>query len=138
MKNLLALISIFLFLGCNSSNTKTASGNLKTSSEKGKFTAKIKNKTYKVDITCSSFNKDYFTFLSDKTDVTDSNGDGLIISGFQDGKKMILTIIDNGKSLSSGNITDWSKTKSTFTGKGVLFEEVTANTLEVSFTVECN
>jgi hypothetical protein len=103
MKNLLALISIFLFLGCNSSNTKTASGILKTSSEKGKFTATIKNKTYKVDVTCSSFNQDYFTFLSDKTDVTDTNGDGLIISGFQDGKKMILTIIDNGKSLSSGN-----------------------------------
>lgn len=145
MKKLITIISIFLLLvGCNSDKkTKTASKASKQSEYTGNFKAIIidgeNSKSYSVKIRCRSFDEDYFQFFSDKDDVTDSNGDGLIISGFQSGEKLNLTIVDNGKSLSTGNITDFDKIEalSVMKGKGLLFKKGTAQTVVVTFTAEC-
>ncbi len=144
MKKLITIISIFLLLGCNSDKkTKTSSKASKKSEYTGNFKAIVidgeKSKSYSVKIRCRSFDEDYFQFFSDKDDVTDSNDDGLIISGFQDGKKLNLTIVDNGKSLSTGNITDFDKVEalSVMKGKGLLFKENSAQTVTVTFSVEC-
>ena len=144
MKNVIIIISVLLLLGCNSDKkTKITSKASKQSEYTGNFKAIIidgeNSKSYSVKIRCRSFEEDYFQFFSDKDDVTDSNGDGLIISGFQDGKKLNLTIVDNGKSLSTGNITEFDKVKalSVLKGKGLLFKRGTAQTVTVTFSVEC-
>ncbi len=142
MKKLITIISIFLLLGCNSDKkTKTTSKASKKSEYTGSFKATTNDggnsKAYNVNIRCRSFDEEYFQFFSDKDDITDSNGDGLIISGFQDGKKLNLTIVDNGKSFSSGNITGFTKGHGILTAKGVLFKENTAETINISFFAKC-
>lgn len=138
MDKLIAIISILLILGCDSNNkSKNASETSKKSEYTGSFKATTSYKAYSVNVRCSNFDKDYFQFFSDKDDVTDSNGDGIIISGFQDGKKLNLTIVDNGKSFSTGNITGFTKGHGILTAKGVLFKEGTAETIDVSFFVKC-
>jgi len=118
---------------------KDASKKSKTevTTPKGTFSGNLMGKKYEVEIQYSYFNQDYFKFQSDKTDITDSYGDGLIISGYQQGKKMVLTINDNGKNFSSANI-QFTKADNIASGSGKLFEEggdVTG--LEVSFKIEC-
>jgi len=146
MKKLITIVSIFLLLGCNSDNkTKAISKALKKSEYTGNFKATIidgeNSKSYNVTIRCRWFEEDYFQFYSDKDDITDSNEDGLIISGFQNGKKLSLTIVDNGKSLSTANITEFEKAEalSVMKGNGVLFKEGRAQTqtVVVTFSVEC-
>ena len=141
MNKLIILISILLLPGCDSKNkTKTASKTSKKSEYTGSFKATNdgeNSRAYSVNIRCRNFDEDYFQFFSDKDDVTDSNGDGLIISGFQDDKKLNLTIVDNGKSFSSGNITRFTKGHGILTAKGVLFKKGTAETINVSFFAKC-
>jgi len=94
-------------------------------------------KQYKVTIECSYFNEDYFTFRSDRTDVTDNDGDGLIISGFQKDEKLVLTVIDNGKTFSAANL-QFTKDNNTASGRGRLFEDGgNAKGQLFSFKVEC-
>ena len=137
MKTLTIIFSILLFVACNEKN-KTVDPKNKTQiiATKGIFNGNLGGKQYSVAIECSYFNEDYFKFQSDKTDVTDSNGDGLIISGFQKGKKLVLTIIDNGKTFSAANV-QLSKNDDTATGSGKLFEEGTSKAFELTFKVEC-
>lgn len=137
MKTLTIIFSILLFIACNEKSKKNEPKNKPlVVAQKGTFNGNLGDKQYKVAIECSYFNENYFKFQSDKTDVTDSNGDGLIISGFQKDKKLVLTIIDNGKTFSAANI-QFTKGNNNASGVGKLFEEGTARSFEVSFKVAC-
>jgi len=131
------ILSLLLFTACNEKNKKSEPKNKpQVVAPKGTFSGNLGGKQYNVAIECQYFNEDYFKFQSDKTDVTDSNGDGLIISGFQKDKKLVLTIMDNGKTFSAANI-EFTKDNNTVSGSGKLFEEGTARSFEVSFKVAC-
>lgn len=152
MKNYLLLFSLCLLIcSCkdktetktetDTSTTLTANeAAVKESNKGGVFKAVTSNKTYEVAIECSYYEEDYFQFKSDKLDVGDSNGDGLNINGFQTGKQLVLTIVDNGVKFSAPNITTWQKTDNAFKGTATLYEEgsSTANTIEVTFSGSCN
>ena len=126
-----------LLIGCSEGNKK--GGNPDTKKPSGLFSGAIAGKEYKVAVSCSYFDKDYFQFLSDKTDVSDTNGDGFIISGMETNGKFSLTIIDKGKKFSVGNLSKFSKGDNKAEGSGKLFEEGTANPSghDVQFTVSC-
>ena len=99
--------------------------------------ATVAGNEYQVKVSCSYFDKDYFQFLSDKTDASDSYGDGLVISGMENKGKFILTIIDNGKTFSSGNLSNFIKGENNAEGSGKLFEEGMAGTHDFQFSVNC-
>jgi hypothetical protein len=136
MKKIFTMIAICtLLIGCGKGNDENGSSNVEKNS--GMFSGTAAGNEYKVKVNCSYFDKDYFQFLSDKTDVSDTNGDGLIISGMENNGKFILTIIDNGKTLSTGNLTTFTKGNNNAEGSGELFEEGTADTHDVQFSVIC-
>jgi hypothetical protein len=135
MKNIgFASVTALLLLGCHG---EAAQGDSAEKTGASSFTATMAEQQYNVAVTCSYFDQDYFQFLSDKTDMTDSNGDGLIISGMQNGKKLVLTINDHGTSYSTGGLRDFTKKDSIATGSGILYAEGSSNTVNVQFTVVC-
>lgn len=138
MKTLIIVILILVFVGCNLKKDQDKTNSVTDFvAPKGLFTATLGGKQYKVEIECSYFNEDYFKFQSDKTDLTDSNGDGLIISGFQKGKKLVLTIINRSKKFSAANII-FTKANNTASGGGKLFEEGgNIKGFEIVFKVAC-
>ena len=146
MKNYLLLFSLCLLICSCKEKTETDTSTTPTANEvavkesnRGVFKAVTSNKTYEVAIECSYYEEDYFQFKSDKLDVGDSNGDGLNINGYQNGKQLVLTIVDNGVNFSAPNITTWQKTDNAFKGTATLYEEgsSTANTIEVTFSGSC-
>ena len=132
-KVILLVMAAGLTIGCSEKETSNTS-----SSSTGKFTATMADKKYDVAVNCSYFDTDNFTFRSDKTDATDSNGDGLIISGDQLSKtKLVLTVNDNGKNYSSPNIGNFNKKANGVNGSGKLFLEGSADAAEIKFNIDC-
>ena len=111
----------------------TASSDAKPS----KFSGTLDGKSYDVDVSCSFFSTDSFTMRSDKTDVTDSNSDGLIISGDEFNGGFSLTIVDQGNTYSIGRLEDFTKGDNSAQGSGQLIEEGTSAMKDVEFTVTC-
>lgn len=131
-----------LFAGCNGSQNKQlrleASGDMAPpTTMQGTFQADFNGKHYEVPIECSYYEHDYFKFQSDKTDVSDTNGDGLVVSGFQNGEKLVLTIKDQDVIYSAPGIREWKKENNGMEGSGVLFEEGGVKQSKVSFQVKC-
>ena len=136
MKKIFTMIAMcILSIGCGEGNNE--SGNSNVQKTPGLFTGAIAGKEYKVEVRCSYFDKDYFQFKSDETDVSDTNGDGIIISGMETNGKFTLTVIDNGKTFSAGNLSNFSKGGNKAEGSGKLFEEGAANAHDVQFAVSC-
>lgn len=136
MKKIFTMIAMcILLIGCGEGNNE--SGNANAQKTSGLFAGAIAGNEYKVEVRCSYFDKDYFQFKSDKTDGSDTNGDGIIISGMETNGKFSLTIIDNGKTFSVGNLSNFSKSDNKADGSGKLFEEGTANAHDVQFAVSC-
>lgn len=130
------IIAIFILLaGCSKGDDESEVTKVQENS--GMFSGIVSGKEYKVGVNCFSFDKDYFRFLSDITDVSDTNGDGIILSGFEMNGKLILTIIDNGKTFSAGNVI-FTKGDNKAEGSGKLFEEGTGNVHDVKFNVSCD
>jgi hypothetical protein len=90
-----------------------------------------------VEINCRFLEQDYFTFLSDRTDTTDSNSDGLIISGMQTSDKFLLTITADGETYSTGKLASFEKSANGARGSGSLFHDGPGSTQDVEFTVVC-
>jgi hypothetical protein len=136
MKTILAIIAMCIpLIGCGEGNNETKSANvLKNPSM---FSGVVGGKEYKVAVNCSYFDTDHFQFLSDKTDVSDTNGDGIAISGMEFNGKFMLTIIDNGKTFSIGNLASFSKGDNKAEGSGKLYEDDTHNVYDVHFSVIC-
>lgn len=104
--------------------------------EKSEVLVTLKGKDYRSPVNCSYFGEDYFYFKSDKLETTDTNGDGIVITGHQRDQKMILTVIVDGKTYSAANL-GVQKREFTAIGKGKLFMEDTAESFEASYKVMC-
>ncbi len=103
----------------------------------GNFSGNLADTEYNVAVICEYFDQDYFQFKSDQTDVTDTNGDGIVISGMQNNGKFVLTIIDGGTTYSTGNLSNFQKGDNAATGSGTLYEDGGTGTAEASFSVDC-
>lgn len=152
MNKLITIISIFLLLACNSKKESNASVPVKKE-KKTKTTPKDKTVTngkamFKqrgynkiefppIDVSYSGYNSDYFQFKSDEDEKTDTNGDGYVVYGVQNGDKFKLSIIDlkNGKSYDSGNKITHVKKEDFFLGSGLMDELNTHETINISFWV---
>ncbi|MBV1905929.1 MAG: hypothetical protein KUG75_07620 [Pseudomonadales bacterium] len=136
MKKIFTMIAMcILLIGCGEENNE--SGNSNTQKTSGLFTGAFAGNEYTVEVRCSYFDKEYFQFKSDKTDVSDKNGNGIVISGMETNGQFSLTIVDNGKTYSVGNLSNFSKGDNKADGSGKLFEEDTANAHDVLFAVNC-
>jgi len=103
----------------------------------GTFTGTVGETDYKVEVRCEYFDQDYFTFMSDATDVSDTNGDGIIISGMQVGDKLVFTVTDNGKTYSVGRLASFSKGDNQAVGSGRVHEDGSTNSYDARFLVTC-
>jgi len=125
-----------LLAGCGNGNNDSEKTTVQKNS--GMFSGTVSENKYKIDVKCSYFDKDYFQFLSDRTDVSDTNGDGIIVSGMENNGKLVLTVIDNGKTFSTGNLANYKKGDEKAEGSGKLFEEGTSAAHDVQFVVTCD
>jgi len=103
----------------------------------GYFDGVVGDHAFLVNVECSDLEQDYFRFLSDRTDVADSNGDGVIISGTQSGEKFVLTVINDGETFSTGRLENFKKNATGATGSGRLYQDNSTGYLETHFTVVC-
>ena len=76
-------------------------------------------------------------FRSDETDTEDTNDDGLVVTGLQQGDRLVLTIIDGGTTFQAAGLTGWSRTATGATGGGMVLELSTGRNHQVTFTVTC-
>ncbi len=129
----LALIGI----GCKGENKTDKNPNGSQNMEKSTVYVNMEGSEYSVDVNCAFFAEDYFYFKSDKLETTDTNGDGIVITGHQQNQKMILTLIVEGKTYSAANF-GIKKTASTAIGEGKLFAEGSAESFDTSYKVTCN
>ncbi len=134
------LLIILLSLACNSKNTSNVDQEslINASDRQFNFKATLNGNKYALQVNCSNIDKDYFYFKSDKLDHIDNNGDGIVISGYQEGKNLAFTIIDDGKTYSTPKLNVWSKHKNRVMGGGKLYLEGTSKTFEVEFELDCN
>ncbi len=86
------------------------------------MTAEIGGESYTVDVRYYMDEVNGLTVYSDKNDVTDSNGDGLIFGIFEHNGSLQFDFVENGERL-GGKITDWRRTESFINGKGKLRPE---------------
>jgi len=140
MRPLYILLIILLSVACNSKNTSNVSEepHIITSDDQFNFKATLDGKEYALQVSCTNIDKDYFYFKSDKLDHIDNTGDGIVISGYQEGKKLAFTLIDDGKTYSTPKLNVWSKHKNKVMGGGKLYLEGTSKTFEVEFELNCN
>ncbi|MGD8580557.1 MAG: hypothetical protein PVI46_14590 [Lysobacterales bacterium] len=144
---LFAAVGCLLLAGCGNGNEATATNadsdtpqapaSHTQASSHGKFTGSVGDQTYEVDVDCFHLDKDWFTFLSDQDDVSDSNGDGQNISGMQNGDKFVFTVVDHGKTYSTGNLTSFSKSATGASGSGTLWLDGASGQFEAEFSVDC-
>lgn len=121
------LLGVLIFTSCGHNRV-----------ERGLFKATMGEKEYEVDIGCTHLDEDYFKFRSDKTVHADSNGDGLIISGVQMNKRLILTLEDHGQKYSTQNMMQWKKDGIGASGTGVLYNDITATeSHKMTFEMTC-
>jgi hypothetical protein len=134
------LLLLFCFIGCkNSQPSQLMAVNIiqVLNDGKGLFTGTLNNKEYSVSVDCSYVNEDYFQFRSDDTDIFDSNGDGLVISGYQRGEKLAITIIDHDQAYSTASTFLWDKRNTKISGTGKLLLEGSAKSYELFFKITC-
>ena len=137
-KGLMAIALSLSIMGCGESTRATGQESASSNeSNQGMFKGNVGEKTYEIAVNCSYLDQDYFMFKSDATDVTDSNGDGIIISGMQTGDKFTFTVIDNGKTFSVGRLASFSKADNQAEGSGTVYEDGSTNSYEARFQVTC-
>ncbi|RIV30323.1 hypothetical protein D2V08_14535 [Flagellimonas lutimaris] len=116
MKKILLTIIVIIVYACGGGNSS------KEGMKDTKMTAKIGSENYEVDVRYQLDENTGLTVYSDKTDVTDSNNDGLIFAIFEYNGKLQFDFVKNGERL-GGRITDWSKTANDISGNGTLKPE---------------
>ena len=127
-----------LLAGCEQDNgMQEAPASHAAAASQGSFTGTVGGQEYEVTVDCFHLDKDWFTFLSDRDDVTDSNGDGLNISGMQNGDRFVLTVIDHGEKHSTGKLASFTKSATGAQGAGSLTLDGSPQTLEAYFSVSC-
>ena len=132
--------SILMLVALSACGADEGGSNIaKTEQAAGLFTGSLGEQNYEVSVNCRYLDEDYFVFRSDKDDATDSNGDGLIISGDQTGNALGISISDHGRWFSIGRVKTWAKTGNSVSGSGDLWEQGGGNTtLPLTFEVVCD
>ncbi len=128
MKKSMYLMLILLFLCCYSKKKETSETKEHNSSdtlkilqtEESTVVVTLDGMDYHSPVKCSYFGEDYFYFKSDKLETTDTNGDGIVITGHQQDDKMIFKLIVEGKTYSAANL-GIRKEGGTAIGAGKLF-----------------
>jgi len=103
----------------------------------GTFDGTLEGKEYKVEVTCSNLDQGDFQFRSDKTDIDDTNGDGIIIYGTQNQGRFLLTLTDHGTTYSASNIQKFARSLNGAEGEGLLYVDGQADVPYVRFSVDC-
>lgn len=115
MKKFLLPIIVVIVYACGGNSSKEGM-------KETKMTAKIGSENYEVAVNYHLDEDNGLTVLSDKTDIADSNDDGLIFAIFEYNGKLQFDFVKNGERL-GGRITDWNKTASDISGNGTLKPE---------------
>ena len=103
----------------------------------GRVQVELLGRTYEVEVVCRDISGERFRFLSDATEAHDSNGDGLVVSGVQQGEQLMLILVDQGRSYRANRLSTWEKTPDGATGSGMMLEDGTAAPYGVSFRLSC-
>jgi len=111
------VILLALIQACGGGTAEKAGGMNDT-----QMTAQIGEENYEIDVRYYLDDASGLTVYSDKNDVTDSNGDGLIFAIFEYNGKLQFDFVKEGERL-GGKITDWEKTNNSITGEGELKPE---------------
>jgi hypothetical protein len=73
-------------------------GNSGAAGNAGAFSGMFAGKDYSVTVSCSYLDESYFMLKSDQTDISDSNGDDLVISGIETNGSFSLPLSTMAKS----------------------------------------
>jgi hypothetical protein len=131
MRNLFILIIVSCFIQACDGGTSS-----KGAMKDAKMTAEIDGAHYEVDVRYYMDENSGLTVFSDKNDTSDSNNDGLIFAIFEFNGKLQFDFVKNGERL-GGRITDWEKSESEITGRGILKPESgLGQGTPVSFTLQ--
>lgn len=106
------------------------------------FVAQFLEEEIKLQVTCwldERIQKSQFEviFKSDRSHDEDSNGDGLVVSGYLIDNKLTITIIKDSITYHTDELSHWSNSNNVFKGDGYLVEQETNEELEISFTLTC-
>lgn len=137
MKSILTFFCFVLLYNCISDSyaVQGANGNHIIPKTKN-FKATFNDKTYDVIVECAVVNETSFKFKSDHTEIFDSNGDGLVISGIQDKKVLSFSIIDGDKAYSINTISSWNNVDNFVSGKGTMLLVGTTKQFDVRFELK--
>lgn len=141
MKKIVLASTLFLLLfGCGEGEPVAGASAMKEAAPSGggSFSGRVGEQIYNVEVACTGLDQDWFMFRSDRTDSTDSNGDGLIVSGMQNGDKFILTIVDQGVKYSAGKLAKFNKNANGAQGSGTLWQDGASSSFDAEFTVTCD
>lgn len=137
MRIILLLFCLSLLISCNSNKSNKDNLLEDSSLNQLNFTAQFKGKDYNLEVNCSYLEEEYFLFKSDKLDNKDTNGDGIVVSGFQNKNKLAFTIIIEGEVYSTPKLDVWSKSKNNIIGSGYVYLEGTTQKINISFNLIC-
>jgi hypothetical protein len=104
---------------------------------RGQFVGTIGEEKLELAVDCKYFDQPHFTFLSDKFDHKDSDGDGVVLSGMEHDGKFVLTYIVEGKTFSTPKLKEFAKKGKKASGEGVIDSEDFQQHRPVSFEVSC-
>ena len=131
MKKIAFLFILAISLSCGDKSSKK-SGVMTDS----RMTAIIDGENYEVDVRYYLDDTSGLTVYSDKNDVTDSNGDGLIFGIFELNGNLQFDFVHNGERL-GGKIVEWTKTNDEISGSGELKPENSLGQgIPVKFTLQ--
>ena len=144
MKKITYMLIVMTLCCCKDKTTETKTvadrdkgSDVKKSKSVGKsrVVVTMDGKEYSSSVTCTYFEHDYFYFKSDKLETTDTNGDGIVINGHQQGNKMAFTLIVDDKEYSAANL-GVQKKENTALGAGKLFSG--SESFKTTYKVTCN
>lgn len=119
LKFTLFTLIIISFSACGGSSDSSSDNGGWTSST---LTAKVESDTYEVEVRYYLDKENGLTVLSDKNDISDSNGDGLVFAIFETNGKLQFDFVKDGER-KGARVTDWTKANGTISGAGELKPE---------------
>lgn len=104
----------------------------------GRFQGTVDGIEYAVDVHCMAIDAQRFRFRSDRSDVADTDGDGLVITGTQTGDRFALTVMVGDVTHESTRLERFSRDTGSASGSGTMTREGAIGRVPVRFSVRCN
>jgi hypothetical protein len=133
MRITICILIISFLTACGDSNH----GESAQSKSQGQFTGSLNQQAIDVAVRCRAFNENYFSFHSDASQTDDSNGDGIVLNGFQMKNKLAFDIRTKDGFYSTPNLSEFDKKDQQASGSGNLYPESGGKQIPVKFTVSC-